>query len=87
MIAEHELYWSLGNTPFEREHAYREFTLQGVPAMEQVLFTEAALRGRPVASETFLKPLALEHAAVVIKRPRGRPRKLLAAPQPGDAAR
>jgi putative transposase len=72
---EHEMYWSLGNTPFDREHAYREFMAQGVPTAEQARFTEAVLRGRPVGSETFLKPLAVDHAAVVERRPRGRPRK------------
>ena len=74
-LTEHPQRWALGNTPFEREHAYREFMAQGVPVAEQVQFTEAVLRGRPVGSETFLKPLTLEHAAVVNKRPRGRPRK------------
>lgn len=75
LITEHELYWSMGNTPFEREHAYREFMGQGVSVQEQVQFTDAALRGRPIASEAFLKPLAAEHERVVIRRPRGRPRK------------
>ena len=75
LITEHELYWSLGNTPFEREHAYREFMGQGVSVAEQAQFTEGALRGRPLASEAFLKPLAIQHAQVVNKRPRGRPRK------------
>ena len=75
LITEHRLYWSMGNTPFEREHAYREFMGQGVSAQERAQFTEAALRGRPVASEAFLKPLAAEHERVVAKRPRGRPRK------------
>jgi len=75
LIAEHEMYWLLGNTPFEREHAYREFMAQGVGTAEQARFTEAVLRGRPVASESFLKPLAVDHAAVVERRPRGRPRK------------
>jgi putative transposase len=75
LINEHELYWSLGNTPFEREHAYREFMAQGVTAAEQTMFTEAVLRGRPVGSEAFLKPLVFDHERVVIKRPRGRPRK------------
>lgn len=77
LVAEHEMYWSLGNTPFDREHAYREFLAEGVPAAEQVHFTDAALRGRPVGSEAFLRPLAIDHAAVVHKRPRGRPRKVI----------
>ncbi len=75
LITEHEMYWSLGNTPFEREHAYREFLGQGVSLSEQASFTDAALRGRPVASEAFLKPLVADHEAVVVRRPRGRPRK------------
>lgn len=75
LITEHELYWSLGNTPFEREHAYREFIAQGVSHQERALFTEAALRGRPVGSEAFLKPLSVDHEHVVASRPRGRPRK------------
>lgn len=75
LISEHEMYWQLGNTPFEREHAYREFLEQGVPSSERAQFTEAVLRGRPVGSEGFLRPLAVDHAAVVVARPRGRPRK------------
>lgn len=76
LVTEHPMYWLLGNTPFEREHAYREFLAEGVVAAEQALFTEAVLRGRPIGSEAFLKPLAAEHAAVVQRRSRGRPRKL-----------
>jgi putative transposase len=75
LITEHELYWSLGNTPFEREHAYRELIGQGASLAEQAQFTDAVLRGRPVGSETFLKPLAERHPKVAVKRPRGRPRK------------
>lgn len=79
LITEHEQYWSLGNTPFEREHAYRAFVGQGVRPQEQALFTAAVLRGRPVGSPAFLQPLAVDHGHVVIKRPRGRPRKTTAA--------
>lgn len=75
LITEHPLYWSLGNTPFDREHAYRELVDQGVTLAEQALLTESVLRGRPVASDAFLQSLTLEHARVVVKRPRGRPRK------------
>ncbi|MFG6432348.1 REP-associated tyrosine transposase [Roseateles sp. LYH14W] len=75
LVTEHPMYWLLGNTPFEREHAYREFLGEGVATAERSLFTEAVLRGRPVGSEAFLQPLAADHAAVVQRRPRGRPRK------------
>lgn len=84
LVTEHEMYWSLGNTPFEREHAYREFIAQGVTATEQARFTDAVLRGRPVGSETFLKPLAVDHPSVVTVRPRGRPRKTLPPPASGS---
>lgn len=75
LVTEHEMYWRLGNTPFEREHAYREFMEQGVTTSERAQFTDAVLRGRPLGSDAFLRPLAVEHAAVVARRPRGRPRK------------
>lgn len=75
LITEHEFYWSLGNTPFEREHAYRDFLSQGVPAAEQQLLTESVLRGRPLATAEFLTPLVETHGAVAARRPRGRPRK------------
>lgn len=82
LVTEHELYWSLGNTPFEREHAYREFVAQGVALSEQMQFTDAVLRGRPLGGADFLKPLAATHGAVMTRRPRGRPRK----PAPPPAA-
>jgi putative transposase len=75
LVTEHELYWSLGNTPFEREHAYRDFMAQGVPLAERQRFTDAAMRGRPLAAPAFLKPLVEEHGTVAAQRPRGRPRK------------
>jgi len=75
LVTEHELYWSLGNTPFEREHAYREFVAQGVALSEQMQFTDAVLRGRPLGGVDFLKPLEATHGAVMTRRPRGRPRK------------
>lgn len=81
LITEHPLYWSLGNTPFEREHAYREFLASDVSLSEPAQFTEAVLRGRPLGGESFLKPLTQDHAAAN-KRPRGRPRKPIVAVRP-----
>lgn len=80
LIKEHALYWSLGNTPFERQGAYREFLAQGTSPTEQRRLTDAALRGRPLASVEFLRPLAVEHAQTVTPRPRGRPKKAVADP-------
>jgi putative transposase len=44
MIADGAVYWSLGNTPFERHGAWREFVSAGVPAAERTRI-ETALRG------------------------------------------
>lgn len=44
LIEDGAVYWSLGNTPFERHGAWREFISAGVPALERGLI-EAAMRG------------------------------------------
>lgn len=80
LITEHPLYWALGNTPFEREHGYRELMQQGLTSAEHQRLTEAVLRGRPVVSEALQASLQQEHARVAVARPRGRPRKV---PEPG----
>jgi putative transposase len=83
LVTEHKLYWSLGNTPFEREHAYAELMGQGTTPLEQAQFTQAVLRGRPVGSAAFLETLADVHPKVAVKRPRGRPRKTPVPPESG----
>lgn len=66
-------YWSLGNTPFDREAAYRALLAQGLdPAVEQRL-EHAARHGWAVGSPEFLQRLAAEVGRVVRPRPRGRP--------------
>lgn len=85
LVTEHPLYWLLGNTPFEREHAYAELMGQGVTPLEQAQFTEAVLRGRPVGSPAFLGALADAHPKVALKRPRGRPRKTLLPSEPSKS--
>lgn len=67
-------YWALGNTPFEREAAYRALLAEGVPGSTAELLRRAALggwaAGLPTAAaggEAGGRPLA--------PRPRGRPRQ------------
>lgn len=75
LLHEHALYWALGNTPFEREAAYRDWLAQGTAPAEAQLIIESVLRGRPLASADFLAPWLDSHPEVVVRRPRGRPRK------------
>lgn len=68
-------YWALGNTPFEREAAYRE-RLQEPPGMAEQARIEAALRGGwALGSPEFTGGLAEGVERPVAPRPRGRPRR------------
>jgi putative transposase len=44
-IVEHALYWRLGNTPFDRELAYRRFLQQPLTVEEERLLMDSALKG------------------------------------------
>ena len=75
-ITEPAAWWGLGNTPFEREAAWRDRIARGLSA-EQVRRLDAAVRrGRPTGSPEFLSRLSAECSAALVARPRGRPRKV-----------
>ncbi len=68
-------YWQLGNTPFEREAAYRTLLVQPLLPGQAERLRSAALGGWAVGSEAFARQ-AEEHAGRPAKpRPRGRPRR------------
>jgi putative transposase len=74
-ITSHAAFWSLGNTPFEREAAYKQWWDQG-PSDRELLRIEAALQGgRPLGGPEFERRIAQQLARPVTARPRGRPRK------------
>lgn len=73
MIAEHPLYWALGNTPFDRQAAYRSFVEQGVSAQERQVLTDAALKSWALGSPGFLAQIGTLVKRPVSPRPRGRP--------------
>jgi putative transposase len=50
-ITEHEAYWNLGNTPFERESSYSRLVQQGTGAALEALLLESALKGWAVGFE------------------------------------
>jgi putative transposase len=71
LLTDHSIFWTLGNTPFEREVRYREFLLQPFPAEEARSFTKACLRGRALGSPAFLD----RAGQPAHPRKRGRPHK------------
>lgn len=82
VITDHPLYWALGNTPFEREAAYRGLFEQALTEEDVSALSEATRKGWALGSEKF--KLALEKKANRRVRPvkRGRPPKQ----KPGDLA-
>ena len=69
--------WQLGNTPFDREAAYREMLAQGLPSATAQSLRKAALGGWALGSAGFVGALAGTQARPTQPRPRGRPRKTL----------
>lgn len=74
-VIDPEAFWGLGNTPFEREAAYRHLRERGLTSKE-VLEMEAALRGGwALGSEAFVNRLVAGADRPARPRPRGRPRQ------------
>jgi putative transposase len=66
-------YWQLGNTPFEREAAYRRLLDAGVAAASAARLRGAALGGWAAGSADFRADLAAATSRPTQPRPRGRP--------------
>ena len=73
LIAEHALFWALGNTPFAREAAYRHLFDQAIPAAEVKVLTDATLKGWAIGSEQFKVSLEKQSYQRVRQARRGRP--------------
>ena len=73
MLVDPPEIWALGNTPFEREWAYRELLAQELPAQASAALEAAVRRSQALGSERFLGQLAAATGRQMLKRPRGRP--------------
>lgn len=69
-------YWDLGNTPFEREAAYRRLIDEGLNAAEWQRVKAAAHTGWALGDAAFLSQLAEAAGRPVSPSARGRPRRL-----------
>lgn len=75
LITEHGLYWSLGNTPFEREAAYRAMLEEGLGVQEIKELRDSFTRGWALGSSNFKNNLSKKTNRRVEPGKRGRPRK------------
>ncbi len=75
LVTDHALYWSLGNTPFEREAAYRELLAQSDDPQENRRITEACVRSWALGSSEFLERLKPGAGRRLRPKQRGRPFK------------
>jgi putative transposase len=68
-------YWQLGNTPFEREAAYRSLLAVGVPAERKAALRRAALGGWAAGQAAFATQLETTLQRPARPRSPGRPRR------------
>lgn len=79
LINDHPRYWALGNTPFDRELAYKALLDQGLaPDMVRML-DEATRKGWPLGSDIFKSALTKQVKRRVTPAKRGRPARTGAA--------
>jgi putative transposase len=81
LVTDHLLYWSLGNTPFQREAAYIDLVEQGMSEDELDIINLAVLKGQPLGSDAFKTELERKTNRQILPAKRGRPFKTT-APQP-----
>jgi putative transposase len=79
LITAHPAFWAFGNTPFEREAAYRRYAEQKPPESEVATILLAALNGWVLGSADFSALVAQQTSRRPQPAPRGRPRKVTAS--------
>lgn len=75
LVTEPAAWWSLGNTPFEREAAWQRLTAQGLAASRWDRMEASLRRGWPLGEPAFLGSLSFGLEVRVAPRARGRPSK------------
>lgn len=75
LVTEATQFWALGNTPFEREAAYRLALQQGLSSAELRQFDDALTRGGALGPVDFIRHVERVVQRSLSVRPRGRPRK------------
>jgi putative transposase len=72
-ISEHALFWELGNTPFDREVAYRRVLAHALPAHSVERIRHATLKGWALGSPAFAQSIEAMTGRRLEPLSRGRP--------------
>lgn len=75
LVIDHPAFWALGNTPFDREAAYRRFIERPVVDSEVAAILHAALNGWALGSAKFAAIVGERTGRRSQRAARGRPRK------------
>ncbi len=75
-LVDHEQFWKLGNTPFERQMTWAGFVKEGAPHWEDRQITESLIRSKPWVSDIYAQKLFKNAPETAVIRYRGRPRKI-----------
>ncbi len=73
LLSDSSAWWALGNTPFEREAAYRRCVADGLSPARSAALADTVHKGWALGDAAFLAALARQTDRPVQARPRGRP--------------
>jgi putative transposase len=76
LVSDHPQFWSLGNTPFERQAAYARSCAVPLDAGVLRQLRENTHRGWPLGSERFIEALSAKTTRRLVRKPVGRPRRI-----------
>jgi len=74
-VVDPKAYWSLGNTPFERQAAWSRLLDSGLAAAAEAALVQALRGGRPLGDVPWQDGLQALTPVPLRRRPRGRPHK------------
>ncbi|MES2089671.1 MAG: transposase [Pseudomonadota bacterium] len=77
LVQDHALFWSLGNTPFEREAAWQRRLDQGLGQADVQRLASAANTGWALGDDEFVQKVQAAVGRRVQPKPRGRPRRVI----------
>ena len=76
LVSQHPAFWALGNTPFDREAAYRRFATQQPHREELAAILLSTLHGWVLGSAAFAAEAGEKGSRRPLPAARGRPRKM-----------